>query len=90
MENKTAKLLKAFGIVVILAGILVSIFCGSGIANEKFEAASSEAFLAISIGGTLASIICGLLLFGFGEVISFLDETTKHITSIDNKLNEKE
>ena len=90
MEIKTEKLLKAFGILVICVGIIASIISGSVIANEQFDVYSTEAFLGISLVGIIASIICGLLLFGFGEVISFLDETTKHITSIDNKLNEKE
>ena len=89
MKNNTAKLLKAIGIIVIIAGVIVSIMCGKGIASDKYGEVNKGLFLAICFGGSLASAISGILLYGFGEIIEFLDASNSHLSNIEKSLNQK-
>lgn len=89
MENNSEKLLKAVGIVIILAGVVASIVCGKGIASDKYGELNKGLFLSICFGGTIASAVSGILIYGFGEVIGFLASATNHLSNIENKLNQK-
>lgn len=51
------------GIGTIIVGVAVSLIIGGPINN-----------IAIIIGGTIGSIISGIILIGFGEVISLLQK----------------
>lgn len=62
-NNIISKILKFVGIGVIIVGIAASLISGGSVNN-----------IAIIIGATIASIISGIILIGFGEVISLLQK----------------
>lgn len=87
MENNTAKVIKAIGIVIIIAGLIASIICGKGLSYDERDNFNSGVFLAVCLGGTLLSAVSGIILYGFGETISLLDASTRHLNNIENKVN---
>lgn len=89
MENNTATLLKALGIITIIVGVIASVVCGKGIATDKYDEVNKGLFLAICFGGSIASAISGIILYGFGEVIGLLGRSSNHLNNIESKLNQK-
>lgn len=69
MENNIiSKVLYFVGIGTIMVGVVASLIIGGPINN-----------IAIIIGKTIASIISGIILIGFGEVISLLQKIKNSI-----------
>ncbi len=73
-KNKTANALQVIGLVIALLGI-----AGSLVLGKVFEIQVESMFFdetrynwGVAIAGVLCSAISGVLLYGFGEVISLL------------------
>ena len=88
MENNSARLMKAIGVIIIILGVLASVVCGRGIATDKHDELNTGLFLAICFGGLIVSAISGIILYGFGEVIERLDRSANHLNNIENKLKQ--
>lgn len=73
-----SKVLYFVGIGTIIVGVAASLIIGGPINN-----------IAIIIGGTMGSIISGIILIGFGEVISLLQQNVDNQNIIINHFNNK-
>lgn len=80
-KNATANVLQVIGIVIILLGIAGSLVLGKvyGIQVESLFSTETKYNWGIAIAGILGSVISGVLLCGFGEVIALLQ------TNADNQ-----
>lgn len=89
-KNSTANVLKTIGIVIALLGI-----AGSLVLGKVFEIQIERMFFdetkynwAVALTGVLCSAISGVLLYGFGEIISLLQANTDNQKQIISTLSE--
>lgn len=87
-KNTTANVLKVIGIVIALLGIIGSLVLGKvfEIQVEKMFFDETRYNWGVALIGIASSVISGVLLYGFGEIISLLqvnaDNQKQIITSI--------
>lgn len=77
-NNTISKVLYFVVIGTIMVGVVASLIIGGPINN-----------IAIIIGETIGSIISGIILIGFGEVISLLQQKVDNQNIIINHSNNK-
>ena len=83
--NNYAKALSITGWIVLVAGIIGSFVLGDQLRVDRWSYNTG-----VCIAGILTSVIFGLLLLGFGEVISILDDNRKYLKKLAQSEPEQE
>lgn len=94
-KNSTANVLKTIGIVIALLGVAGSFVLGEvyAITVEGYIFDETHYNWAVALTGVLCSAISGVLLYGFGEIISLLQanvDNQKQIISTISEIKSKE
>lgn len=90
-KNKTADTLQAIGILIALLGVVGSLILGKICENqiEKMLLDKASYNWTVALIGIVYSVISGVLFYGFGEVISLLQEGVDTQKQVIDLLSDK-
>ena len=90
MENNVAFNLRVVAVIVAIAGIVGSIFLGSALKTTVITDAllgevKTHYNWGVAVAGVFASVLSGILLYGFAELISLQGKTVDELKKINEK-----
>ena len=80
MNNGVAKALHVIGILVIIIGIIGAFMLGAqgSLSDRRYV----EFYWPVFIAGSVISVISGMILYGFGEIIMLLDDCRGYLKKV--------
>lgn len=92
MENNVAFNLRVIAVIIAIAGIVGSVFLGSALKTTVITDALRDEIethynWGVAIAGIFASVLSGILLYGFAELISLQGKAVDELKKISEKLN---
>ena len=80
MNNGAANGLKVMGVILIVLGVIGALALGGSV--------SGDFAIVVVPAGILVSVISGLVVYGFGELIGIADDSKQYLSHIANNMND--
>ena len=92
MENNVAFNLRIVAVIVVIAGIVGSVLLGSAmkttiVTDALLGEVKTHYNWGVAVAGVFASVMSGILLYGFAELISLQGKAVDELKKISEKIN---